>query len=212
MDQHRRAAPGPCSGRGQADDRQEYGRNNRCADRNQHRRRQRVEPALDGRVPTGMARGGEQHGGKDEWVHSRIILGVCGRPSGGCYARQRYGARAQSRNDAPAHTFGAARWYCLGRATSAPGTCAPRPTPWGSSSMARASATISALPSAMIASACLGVAISPTVRVAIPASRFTLSANWTLVLATRVGRASALMPPEEMQTKSSPAAFSALAK
>src|SRR5215475_5892702 len=78
--------------------------------------------------------------------------------------------------------------------------------------MARASATISALPSATIASACLGAAISPTVRVAMPASRLTFSANWTLVLATRVGRASALMPPEEMQTKSSPAAFSALAK
>ena len=78
--------------------------------------------------------------------------------------------------------------------------------------MARASATISALPSAMIASACLGAAISPTVRVAMPASRLTFSANWTLVLATKVGRVSALMPPEEMQTKSSPAAFSAFAK
>src|SRR6516164_10303092 len=49
---------------------------------------------------------------------ARIILGVCGArpaiviPAGDI-------ARAQSRNAAPAQTFGAARWYCLGRATSA---------------------------------------------------------------------------------------------
>src|SRR6516225_8289412 len=51
---------------------------------------------------------------------ARIILGVYGRPSGDGHPRRRCGVRAQSRNAAPAQTFGAARWYCLGRATSAP--------------------------------------------------------------------------------------------
>ena len=69
--------------------------------------------------------------------------------------------------------------------------CQPQ---WGSSSMARASATMSALPSAMMVSACLGVAISPTVRVAMPTSRFTFSANSTLVSPLEVD-VSALMPP-----------------
>src|SRR6516162_11044486 len=48
---------------------------------------------------------------------ARIILNVCGRSAGD---RHLLPARDQSRNAAPAHTFGAARWYCLGRATSAP--------------------------------------------------------------------------------------------
>src|SRR5262249_62427709 len=33
-----------------------------------------------------------------------------------------WGRVHQSRNAAPAHTFGAARWYCLGRATPPPTT------------------------------------------------------------------------------------------
>src|SRR5215510_16247430 len=39
---------------------------------------------------------------------ARIILGVCGRPSGAHHPRRRCGARAQSRNAAPAQTFGPA--------------------------------------------------------------------------------------------------------
>ena len=46
--------------------------------------------------------------------------------------------------------------------------------------MARASATMSALPSATIASACAGVMIRPTTRVAMPASFLTRSAIGTL--------------------------------
>ena len=46
--------------------------------------------------------------------------------------------------------------------------------------MPRASATMSALPSATMASACAGVTISPTTRVAMPASRLTRSAIGTL--------------------------------
>src|SRR6266487_5211312 len=64
---------------------------------------------------------------------ARIILGVSARPSGDRYPAGDT-ARAQSRNAAPAQTFGAARWYCLGRATSAPRTCAARQPQWGSSS------------------------------------------------------------------------------
>ena len=78
--------------------------------------------------------------------------------------------------------------------------------------MARASATISALPSATIASARLGVAIKPTVRVEIPVLRLTSSAKPAFMLAIMAGRASALTPPEEMQTKSTPTPFSAPAK
>src|SRR5580704_9612891 len=70
--------------------------------------------------------------------------------------------------------------------------------------MARASATISAFPSATIASARLGVAMSPTVRVAMPLCVFMVSANGTFMLATRLGRASELTPPEDTQTKSTP--------
>src|SRR3984893_6037261 len=112
---------------------------------------------------------------------------------------------------APGHRLGAARAYCFGRATSAPSTLAACQPQWGLSSMARASATMSALLSATIASARLGVAIRPTTRVAIPASRFTCSAKGTFIFAVMFVRASALTPPEEMQTKSIPASLSARA-
>src|ERR1700730_7736377 len=75
---------------------------------------------------------------------------------------------------APGHRLGAARAYCFGRATSAPSILAACQPQWGLSSMARASATMSALLSATIASARLGVAIRPTTRVVISRLAFHL--------------------------------------
>src|SRR5262249_41775350 len=74
---------------------------------------------------------------------------------------------------APGHIFSAERAYCCGRLTSAPSARAACQPQCGSSSMARASATMSALPSATIASACFGVTIRPTLRVALAVSRVT---------------------------------------
>src|SRR5262249_11800761 len=83
-------------------------------------------------------------------------------------ARRRHRYEAL-RNAAPAQSFGPTRRYCCVRGTSAPSACAACQPQRGSSSMARASATMSALPSAMIASACSGLTIMPTTRVAMPA-------------------------------------------
>ena len=63
-----------------------------------------------------------------------------------------------------------------GRFTLAPSVRAAYQPQCGLSSTARASATMSALPLATIASACFGVTMSPTVRVAMPVARFTCSA------------------------------------
>jgi len=54
------------------------------------------------------------------------------------------------------------------------------PAPMGSSRKARASETWSAAPLATMSSACRGVRISPTVRVAMPASFLTRAATGTL--------------------------------
>src|SRR6188472_2302487 len=87
---------------------------------------------------------------------------------------------ALSRYAAPGHSFGAARRYCSGRATSAPSSFAAIHAQCGSSSIARPSATMSALPLATISSACREVTIRPTTLVAIPVSRLICSAIGTL--------------------------------
>ena len=103
VDQHRGRAPWPCGDGRQAGHRQEYQRDNGRSDRNQDRRRQRIEPALDGRVPSGMACGGEQDGDKDERIHgqkdsARLRALVARRSwSAAIRASGRRGMRDQSR-------------------------------------------------------------------------------------------------------------------
>ena len=81
---------------------------------------------------------------------------------------------------AGAQSFGPTRRYCCVRGTSAPRVCAACQPQRGSSSMPRASATMSARPSATMLSACSGLTIMPTTRVAMPASRLIRSAVGTL--------------------------------
>ena len=74
--------------------------------------------------------------------------------------------------------------------------------------MARASATMSAFPSATIASACPGSTISPTARVTIAGVTLHLLGEGGIGVGGNGGpRAPALTPPEETQTKSSLSAF-----
>jgi len=69
VDDHRSDQPRPSVPRWHAGERQEHKRYRAGADRNQRRGRERVEPDLDQRVPTGMAEGGEQHAKEDEVFH-----------------------------------------------------------------------------------------------------------------------------------------------
>ena len=71
VDQHRGDDPRPGRVLRQPGERQHRKADQRRADRNQHRGRQRIEPALDGGVPAGVAERGEQHGGEDEGVHGK---------------------------------------------------------------------------------------------------------------------------------------------
>src|SRR5580658_10073101 len=85
-----------------------------------------------------------------------------------------------ARSFAPGQRPGAARRYCGGCATSPPSTWAACQPQCGSSRKARASATMSAEPSATMLSACLGLAIKPTTRVGRLASRRICRASGTL--------------------------------
>ena len=128
-------------------------------------RGKRIEPTLDGGVPAGMAGGGEQHGDEDESVHG------LSRP-------HRAAPSPDTQRPATASERRADIAWAAPHRRRAP---ARRASPSADRRGRRApSATMSALPSATIASACFGVAISPTVRVAMPTSRFTCSANGTL--------------------------------
>ena len=84
MDQHRGNHPGPSATGRQADDWQHREPNKRSTDRDQGGGGKRIDAALDGRVPAGMAGGGKQHSGKNERVHRRnsdIIPRAARRPS-----------------------------------------------------------------------------------------------------------------------------------
>src|SRR4051794_27615162 len=101
---------------------------------------------------------------------------------------------------APGHSFGAARIYWFGRTTSAPSSRAAIHAQCGSSSMARPSAIMSALPLATISSASRGVAIMPTTLVAMPVSRLICSAIGALYPGVVGVRVSAVTPPEDTST------------
>src|SRR6516162_10073601 len=142
---------------------------------------------------------------------ARIILGVCGRPSGDRHPRRRYRARSiAERRARPDLRRGALVLFGAGDLGAEDMGRAPAPMGVVEHGARERHHIGLALGDDRLG--LQGVAISPTVRVAMPASRLTFSANCTFVLATKVGRVSALMPPEEMQTKSSPAAFNAVAK
>ena len=73
MNEHRGDHPRPRLRGRQPDQRDERDCHEPGADRDQDRDDERIEPALDRRVPAGMGGGGEQDGGKDEGIHGRAF-------------------------------------------------------------------------------------------------------------------------------------------
>src|SRR5262249_39903511 len=122
-----------------------------------------------------MAGGGEQHGGKDDWVHG-----------GECEPRASIPERC------PRPHLRRSALVLLGAGALRAEHMRSAPAPMGIVEHGPRQGHHIGLTLGDDRLGLFGRGDQPDVRVTMPASRFTFSANWTLVLATRMGRASAL--------------------